>query len=218
LDTDLFAGLPLSNFQQRGTTTACAVGQVVTAIGAAGNVTCSPDRDTTYLAGTGLALSGTTLDVTTAPDSAKLGGQPAAAYKAVCPQLDPGLGAVVWTGTVCMMVQPDVFASTWDQAMGWCKNFYGPAGRLPTYAELIAAAKLGLVALTVNEHTADSAGDDQEIFINSTNAANADGVRPRATQGPNRCVFAPLQPGLGSPAPTAPATSAEAGDRVASRR
>ena len=38
-------------------------------------------------------------------------------------------------------------------------DFYGPAGRLPTYAELIAAAKLGLVTLTLNEHTADSAGE-----------------------------------------------------------
>jgi len=186
LDADLFDGLEATAFQRRGTSTSCPSGQAAIAIAANGDLTCAPDADTTYSAGTGLSLAGGTFSV----DDAR--------YKAVCPDI-AGLGGTVWTGSVCLTKNVDHFTSTWYKSMDWCYGLWS-FGRLPTYAELIQAAKQGQITLEVGEWTADSAGDDSAIFINSTDPNNADGVRTRATGGiGQRCAYMPRQPALAAP-------------------
>lgn len=130
-----------------------------------------------------------------APDAAKLGGVVASSYKAVCPS---GPGGSVWTGSVCLSQQIDKFTGTWYQSMGWCRSIFSK-GRLATYAELIHAAQESLITLVVGEWTADTAGDDHVIYINSTDPTNADGVRARNTTSVGaRCAYAPRQ-ALGTP-------------------
>ena len=187
LDADLFDGLQASAFQLRGTTTSCPAGQVATAIDASGNLACAPDANTTYTAGTGLNLTSTTFSLNDAR------------VKAVCPTLLYGF-SVVWTGTACMMAPAESWGEDWTTAMHDCAGHYGPHGRLATYTELVSAARLGLITLVNGEHTADLAGDNSVVYINGTNYDDADGVRARTATGTAlRCVFAPVQPSLGTP-------------------
>lgn len=51
LDADLLDGLSSAAFQRRGSSTSCPSGQVMTAIGETGNVTCAADADTTHPTG-----------------------------------------------------------------------------------------------------------------------------------------------------------------------
>src|SRR5690606_33764073 len=52
-----------SGFLQRRVSSSCAVGNSIRAIASDGTVTCETDDDTTYIAGTGLDLTGTTFSV-----------------------------------------------------------------------------------------------------------------------------------------------------------
>lgn len=191
LDADLFGGLATSAFQRRGASTACPAGEYVSSLAATGDVVCAADANTTYTAGTGLSLTAGQFAVNPAY------------VKATCPSVANFTdNTVVWTGTVCMVKGIDNFDTGWGQYMNDCATgFYGPRGRLPTYAELIAAAKQGLISLVIGEHTADTAGDDNVIYINSVDTNNADGVRASNTVSgtAGRCVFAPRQAQLGNP-------------------
>ena len=191
LDADLFDGLNSSAFQMRGSTTSCPAGQYVTGTGPEGNVDCAADANTTYSAGSGLSLSGTQFSVNDAR------------FKATCPLLNTAapVRQTVFTGMVCIMTATDNYDTHWNNAMHDCAvGYYGVRGRLPTYTELVGAARAGIITLVVGEHTADLAGDDNVIYINGTEPTNADGVRTRSTAGNDmRCVFAPQQAALGSP-------------------
>ncbi len=62
LDADLLDGLSSASFQAR-VTAPCPAGQSIRAIDALGAVTCEVDDNTTYSAGSGLVLTGTTFSV-----------------------------------------------------------------------------------------------------------------------------------------------------------
>lgn len=134
-----------------------------------------------------------------AADADKLDGRDSADFKVNCPQ---NFGFItsptVYVGGVCIMTATEGFAATWANATQDCFNFYSK-GRLPTYNELITAAKKGLLTLSVGEWTGDSAGDNSAIYINSTDPNDADGVSPRSTSQPRkRCVTMPVN-ALGLP-------------------
>ena len=196
LDADLFDGLSSDAFQRRGSSTSCGAGQYANAISANGDLTCAADQDTdtntTYSAGTGLGLVGTTFSVQ------------ASYVKASCPAV-PGWtdNTMVWTGTVCIPKGIDSFDQVWNGAESDCATgaFHGGArGRLPTYVELVSAAKQGQITLTLGEHTGTIAGDNNVVYLNGTDSNDADGVRARTDVGTGfRCAYAPTQSALGTP-------------------
>lgn len=196
LDADLFDGLNSAAFQLRGSSTSCPGGQYASALQANGNLGCAPDQNTTYTAGTGLQLSGTTFSATKAPDADKLDNFDSADIKVKCPTLGGSLGGTVWTGTICISKQPDAFSGTQYDVNGWCRSLFG-GGRLPTYLEFVSAVQAGHITPVVGEWVADSAGDDAGVFINATTAPNMDGVRPRGTlstsAGGGHCAYPPVQ-------------------------
>jgi collagen triple helix repeat protein len=197
LDADLFGGLAPSAFQLRGANTTCPAGQFATAIAQNGNVGCAPDANTTYSAGAGLALSGATFAVTKAPDADKLDGYDSLDVKGRCPTTG-ALGGSVWTGTVCLTKNIDTFTSTQYASSHWCALLWD-GGRLPTYMEIAQAVDSGLITAVNGEWTADSAGDNQGVYINSTTYPDMDGVRPRTTAGPGaRCAY-PARQNMGTP-------------------
>ncbi len=63
-----------TNYLQRRVTGACPAGQYLKAINADGSVTCEPDDNTTYTAGTGMTLSGNQFSVNTAVIQARVTG------------------------------------------------------------------------------------------------------------------------------------------------
>jgi hypothetical protein len=63
---------------QARVTGSCAAGQAIASIGVDGTVTCETDDNTTYAAGTGLSLAGTTFAVNTAAIQARVSGTCAA--------------------------------------------------------------------------------------------------------------------------------------------
>jgi len=63
-----------TNYLQRRVSGACPAGQYLKAINADGTVTCEPDDNTTYTAGTGLSLSGNQFSVNTALIQARVTG------------------------------------------------------------------------------------------------------------------------------------------------
>ena len=198
-NANLLDGLDSTQFQRRGSATACPAGQVANAIGANGDLTCAADADTTYTAGTGLALTGTTFSVTKAPDADKLDDFDSQDVKARCPQnIGIGNGETAWTGTVCISKQIDSFANSQYAGQFYCSDYFG-GGRLPTYMEFVDAVKDGLITPVAGEWVADSAGDDSGVFINSTTWPNMDAVRPRGTNGTGQhCVYPPRQ-NMGAP-------------------
>ncbi len=83
-DTTYTAGLGLAldgtqfsantTYLQRRVSSTCEAGSSISAIAADGTVTCEPDDNTTYIAGTGLDLTGTTFSFDSSEVQARVGG------------------------------------------------------------------------------------------------------------------------------------------------
>jgi hypothetical protein len=106
-----------------------------------------------------------------------------------------GAGYVL-VGGMCWE-DPDANNLTLTQASARCRS---QGGRLPLLSEFMGLMTSG-VALTVSvqlDWTANSAGNDNSIYIDSTDATNPDGVRANTTSSFGRCIKPPLN-ALGSP-------------------
>jgi hypothetical protein len=106
-----------------------------------------------------------------------------------------GTGYVL-VGGMCWE-DPDTNNLTLTQASARCRT---QDGRLPLLSEFMGLMTSG-ITLTVSvlaDWTANSAGNDNSIYIDSTNADNPDGVRANTTSSFGRCIRPPLN-ALGSP-------------------
>ncbi len=104
----------------------------------------------------------------------------------------------VWDGAICWE-NIDQSGLTLAAAANRCRSV---GGRLPLLSEVEALAKAG-IALgaggVFGDWTANTAGDDNSIYINNTlDPENMDGVRANSTASFGRCVHAPVN-ALGSP-------------------
>ena len=128
-----------------------------------------------------------------AADSDKLDGLDSTALKSDgCP------AGYVWDGAICWE-NIDQSGLTLAGAANRCR---AAGGRLPLLSEVEAMAKAGIVlgnGGVALDWTANAAGDDISIYINSvSDPENMDGVRPNSTASFGRCVHAPVN-ALGSP-------------------
>ena len=128
-----------------------------------------------------------------AADSDKLDGLDSTALKSDdCP------AGYVWDGAICWE-NIDQSGLTLASAANRCR---AAGGRLPLLSEFAALTKAGIVlgnGGVALDWTANTAGDDNSIYINdATNAENMDGVRANSTASFGRCVHAPVN-ALGSP-------------------
>ena len=128
-----------------------------------------------------------------AADSDKLDGYNSTDFKSdQCPS------GYVWDGAICWE-DIDQSGSTLAGAANRCR---AAGGRLPLLSEFEALAKAGIILGNGGvqlDWTANTAGDDNSIYINSTaDPENMDGVRPNSTSSFGRCVHAPVN-ALGSP-------------------
>lgn len=107
-----------------------------------------------------------------------------------CPSGYVSDGAICWENF-------DEFGYTLAGAANKCRL---DGGRLPLLSEFEALAKSGIALgnSVVLDWTANTAGDDNSIFINNTDSENMDGVRANSTSSWARCVHAPVN-ALGSP-------------------
>jgi hypothetical protein len=159
-----------------GTTLTCPAGQKVSALNPSGSVTCAADLDTdtntTYSAGNGLALTGTTFSTNfsgtgTAPTSARSDHT----HAKLCPT---GYDSHAATGAAPLCIKRVVEAVTWNDAATRCfVNHNG--GQLCTYSEVrIAATTTPTVFLQNGHWLADRTGDNLALKVNGTNNADFD--------------------------------------------
>ena len=116
-------------------------------------------------------------------DADTLSGHPVADFQDGCQSGFTAYGGMCWENV-------DVSGFTLPQAAARCGQM---GGRLPLISEFAAIAASG-ITLTGGlqlDWSSSSAGDDQSLYVNTTDPSNLDGVRPNSTSSYARCVVPP---------------------------